>query len=144
MKKFIEIKKYNVFHSLILNFFQKETLSLIIFALEAKTNDIIFFVAEKVNTVNLSMTSLIKKLGEDLNLINSSWAPCWIVDFPMFERNKEKNLTSLHHPFPLPAVTADELKKAPDNALACAYDFVLNGYDLGGGSLRVYEPSLQY
>ena len=89
------------------------------------------------------MSSLIKKLGEDLNLINSSWAPCWIVDFPMFERNKEKNLTSLHHPFTLPAVTADELKKDPDNALACAYDFVLNGYELGGGSLRVYEPSLQ-
>ena len=61
----------------------------------------------------------------------------------MFERNKENNLTSLHHPFTLPAVTTDELKNDPDNALACAYDFVLNGYELGGGSLRVYEPSLQ-
>ena len=56
------------------------------------------------------MSSLIKKLGEDLNLMTSSWAPCWIIDFPMFERNKENNLTSLHHPFTLPAVSIEELK----------------------------------
>jgi len=142
--KVVELKKDNGLQSPILKFFQKETVDSIISAVEVQNNDIIFFGAGKANTVNLSMSSLIKKLGEDLNLINSSWAPCWIVDFPMFERNKEKNLTSLHHPFTLPAVTADELKKDPDNALACAYDFVLNGYELGGGSLRVYEPSLQY
>ena len=141
--KVVELKKDNGLQSPILKFFQKETVDSIISALEVQNNDIIFFGAGKANTVNLSMSSLIKKLGEDLNLINSSWAPCWIVDFPMFERNKEKNLTSLHHPFTLPAVTADELKKDPDNALACAYDFVLNGYELGGGSSRVYEPSLQ-
>ena len=141
--KVVELKKDNGLQSPILKFFQKETVDSIISAVEVQNNDIIFFGAGKANTVNLSMSSLIKKLGEDLNLINSSWAPCWIVDFPMFERNKEKNLTSLHHPFTLPAVTADELKKDPDNALACAYDFVLNGYELGGGSLRVYEPSLQ-
>ena len=141
--KVVELKKDNGLQSPILKFFQKETVDSIISAVEVQNNDIIFFGAGKANTVNLSMSSLIKKLGEDLNLINSSWAPCWIVDFPMFERNKEKNLTSLHHPFTLPAVTADELKNDPDNALACAYDFVLNGYELGGGSLRVYEPSLQ-
>ena len=105
--------------------------------------DIIFFGAGKADIVNLSMSSLIKRLGEDFSLMNSSWAPCWIVDFPMFERNKENNLTSLHHPFTLPAVTIDELRNDPDNSLACAYDFVLNGYELGGGSLRVYEPSMQ-
>ena len=141
--KVIELKKDNGLQSPILKFFQKETVDSIISALEAQNNDIIFFGAGKANTVNLSMSSLIKKLGEDLNLMSSSWAPCWIIDFPMFERNKEKNLTSLHHPFTLPAVTVDELKNDPDNALACAYDFVLNGYELGGGSLRVYEPSLQ-
>ena len=141
--KVVELKKDNGLQSPILKFFEKETVDSIISALEVQNNDIIFFGAGKANTVNLSMSSLIKKLGEDLNLMNSSWAPCWIVDFPMFERNKEKNLTSLHHPFTLPAVTADELKKDPDNALACAYDFVLNGYELGGGSLRIYEPSLQ-
>ena len=141
--KVVELKKDNGLQSPILKFFQKETVDSIISTLEVQNNDIIFFGAGKANTVNLSMSSLIKKLGEDLNLMNSSWAPCWIVDFPMFERNKEKNLTSLHHPFTLPAVTANELKNDPDNALACAYDFVLNGYELGGGSLRVYEPSLQ-
>ena len=61
----------------------------------------------------------------------------------MFERDKENKLTSLHHPFTLPAESVDELKNDPDNSLACAYDFVLNGYELGGGSLRVYEPSMQ-
>ena len=111
--------------------------------MDVKNNDIIFFGAGSTKIVNLSMSSLIKKLGEDLNLISSSWAPCWIVDFPMFERNKDNNLTSLHHPFTLPAVTVDELKNDPENALACAYDFVLNGYELGGGSLRVYEKSMQ-
>ena len=89
------------------------------------------------------MSSLIKSIGEDMNLITSSWAPCWIVDFPMFERNKDNKLTSLHHPFTLPAVSVSEFKDDPDNALACAYDFVLNGYELGGGSLRVYEPAMQ-
>ena len=89
------------------------------------------------------MSSLIKRLGEDLDLTTSKWAPCWVVDFPMFERNKENKLTSLHHPFTLPAVNVKELKNDPDSALACAYDFVLNGYELGGGSLRVYDPAMQ-
>ena len=78
-----------------------------------------------------------------MNLIDSPWAPCWIIDFPMFERDKDNNLTPLHHPFTLPTVSVKELKNDPDNALACAYDFVLNGYELGGGSLRVYEPAMQ-
>ncbi len=141
--KVVELGKDNGLQSPIIKFFQKETIDSIISSLDAKNNDIIFFGAGKVNIVNLSMSSLIKRLGEDLNLFNSSWAPCWIVDFPMFERNKENNLTSLHHPFTLPAISIDELKDDPDNALACAYDFVLNGYELGGGSLRVYEPSMQ-
>ena len=89
------------------------------------------------------MSSLIKKLGEELDLLTCEWAPCWIVDFPMFERTKENQLTSLHHPFTLPAVSAEELRANPDDALACAYDFVLNGYELGGGSLRVFDPIMQ-
>jgi aspartyl-tRNA synthetase len=89
------------------------------------------------------MSSLIKKLADDLDLYVSEWAPCWIVDFPMFERTKENKLTSLHHPFTLPVVTIDELANNPDEALACAYDFVLNGYELGGGSLRVHDPVMQ-
>ena len=141
--KVVELDSDNGLQSPILKFFKKETVESILNSLDVKNNDIIFFGAGSTKIVNLSMSSLIKKLGEDLNLISSTWAPCWIVDFPMFERNKDNNLTSLHHPFTLPAVTIDELKNDPENALACAYDFVLNGYELGGGSLRVYEKSMQ-
>ena len=141
--KVVELDSDNGLQSPILKFFKKETVESILSSLDVKNNDIIFFGAGSAKIVNLSMSSLIKKLGEDLNLISSTWAPCWIVDFPMFERNKDNNLTSLHHPFTLPAVTVDELKNDPENALACAYDFVLNGYELGGGSLRVYEKSMQ-
>jgi len=141
--KVVDLDQENGLQSPILKFFQQDTIDSILSSLNVQNNDIIFFGAGKADVVNLSMSSLIKRLGEDLNLMNSLWAPCWIVDFPMFERNKENNLTSLHHPFTLPAVTIDELKKDPDNSLACAYDFVLNGYELGGGSLRVYEPSMQ-
>ena len=138
--KVVDLDQENGLQSPILKFFQKETIDSIISSLDVQNNDIIFFGAGKSETVNLSMSSLIKKLGEDLSLMTSSWAPCWIIDFPMFERNKENNLTSLHHPFTLPAVSVEELKADPDHSLACAYDFVLNGYELGGGSLRVYEP----
>ena len=141
--KVIEVEKENGLQSPILKFFKEETIHSIISNLDVQNNDIIFFGAGTTNTVNLSMSALIKKLGEDLNLMECSWAPCWIIDFPMFERNKENNLTSLHHPFTLPAVSVSELKNDPDNSLACAYDFVLNGYELGGGSLRVYEPNMQ-
>ncbi len=141
--KVVELDSDNGLQSPILKFFKKETVESILNSLDVKNNDIIFFGAGSAKIVNLSMSSLIKKLGEDLNLISSTWAPCWIVDFPMFERNKDNNLTSLHHPFTLPAVTVDKLKNDPENALACAYDFVLNGYELGGGSLRVYEKSMQ-
>ena len=141
--KVVDLDSENGLQSPILKFLKKETVDSILSTLDAQNNDIIFFGAGNTKIVNLSMSSLIKSIGEDMNLKTSSWAPCWIVDFPMFERNKENNLTSLHHPFTLPAVSVDELKDDPDNALACAYDFVLNGYELGGGSLRVYEPSMQ-
>ena len=141
--KVVELDSDNGLQSPILKFLKKETVDSILSTLDAKNNDIIFFGAGNAKIVNLSMSSLIKSIGEDMNLITSSWAPCWIVDFPMFERNKDNNLTSLHHPFTLPAVSVSELKDDPDNALACAYDFVLNGYELGGGSLRVYEPYMQ-
>ena len=141
--KVVKLDSDKGLQSPILKFLKKETVDSILSTLDAQNNDIIFFGAGNAKIVNLSMSSLIKSIGEDMNLITSSWAPCWIIDFPMFERNKDNNLTSLHHPFTLPAVSVDELKDNPDNAIACAYDFVLNGYELGGGSLRVYEPSMQ-
>ena len=89
------------------------------------------------------MSSLIKKLGSDLNLYKKKWAPCWIINFPMFEFNNEGNLTPLHHPFTLPNTSKKELLEAPEKVLAHAYDIVLNGYEIGGGSLRIYEQGMQ-
>lgn len=141
--KVVNLDKENGLQSPILKFLGGDTVNSIISLLDVRKNDLIFFGAGKENIVNLSMSSLIKKLGEDLNLYSSEWSPCWIVEFPMFEKNKDDKLTSLHHPFTLPAVSIEELKENPENSLACAYDFVLNGYELGGGSLRVFNAEMQ-
>ena len=133
----------NGIQSPILKFLKSETVENLIKTLDIKTNDLIFFGAGKESVVNLSMSSLIKKLGEDLNLYTSKWAPCWIIDFPMFEHNKEGELTPLHHPFTLPKCSAKELINNPVNAIAHAYDAVLNGYEIGGGSLRIYDAEMQ-
>jgi len=127
----------------ILKFLDTKTIESIMSELNLEAGDLVFFGAGSKNVVNLTMSSLIKKLGEDLNLYDSEWAPCWIVNFPMFERNTDGNLTSLHHPFTLPKCTKEELSKDPDGALAHAYDIVLNGYEVGGGSLRIYDQDMQ-
>tara|TARA_B100001559_G_scaffold299914_1_gene285575 strand:- start:2173 stop:3939 length:1767 start_codon:yes stop_codon:yes gene_type:complete len=133
----------NGIQSPILKFLNNETISKIIETLEVNTDDIIFFGAGTEATVNLSMSSLIKKIGEDLNLYISKWAPCWVVNFPMFEINKEGSLTPLHHPFTLPKCSKKDILDNPDKAIAHAYDVVLNGYEIGGGSLRIYDKSMQ-
>jgi aspartyl-tRNA synthetase len=133
----------NGIQSPILKFLNKETISKIIETLEVKTDDILFFGAGTEATVNLSMSSLIKKIGEDLNLYISKWAPCWVVNFPMFEINKEGSLTPLHHPFTLPKCSKKDILNNPDKSIAHAYDVVLNGYEIGGGSLRIYDKSMQ-
>ena len=133
----------NGLQSPILKFLATKTIESIMSELNLEAGDLVFFGAGSNNVVNLTMSSLIKKLGEDLNLYDSEWAPCWIVNFPMFERNTDGNLTSLHHPFTLPKCTKEELSKDPDGALAHAYDIVLNGYEVGGGSLRIYDQDMQ-
>ena len=133
----------NGLQSPILKFLDTKTIESIMSELNLEAGDLVFFGAGSKNVVNLTMSSLIKKLGEDLNLHDSEWAPCWIVNFPMFERNTDGNLTSLHHPFTLPKCTKEELSKDPDGALAHAYDIVLNGYEVGGGSLRIYNQDMQ-
>ena len=125
----------NGLQSPILKFLKDGTISTLLSELELNNDDLIFFGAGKSGVVNLSMSSLIKKIGEDLDLYTSKWAPCWVVDFPMFEKNSEGNLTSLHHPFTLPNCSAKELQNEPEKAIAHAYDIVLNGYEIGGGSL---------
>jgi aspartyl-tRNA synthetase len=133
----------NGLQSPILKFLNQNTINSLISDLDLKTNDLLFFGAGSNNVVNLSMSSLIKKIGKDLNLYSFEWAPCWIIDFPMFEKNKEGNLTSLHHPFTMPKSSLDELANSPEDVIAEAYDIVLNGYEVGGGSLRVHNPDMQ-
>ena len=133
----------NGIQSPILKFLNNETVKNIIKNLDAETGDLIFFGAGSSAVVNLSMSSLIKKLGEDLNLYITKWAPCWIINFPMFELNNEGNLTPLHHPFTLPKCSQKDILEKPEDAIAHAYDVVLNGYEIGGGSLRIYDKSMQ-
>ena len=133
----------NGIQSPILKFLTKKTIQNIFKTLKVKTDDLIFFGAGSESVVNLSMSSLIKKLGHDLDLYVSKWAPCWIVNFPMFELNAEGCLTPLHHPFTLPKASKKELLEDPASMLAYAYDVVLNGYEIGGGSLRIYDKNMQ-
>ena len=133
----------NGLQSPILKFLKSETIESIVSELDLQNDDLLFFGAGKSSVVNLSMSSLIKKIGDDLDMYSSKWAPCWVVNFPMFERNSEGNLTSLHHPFTLPKCSAKELTDSADTALAHAYDVVLNGYEIGGGSLRVFDTEMQ-
>ena len=133
----------NGLQSPILKFLKNETVAALISELDLEDNDLLFFGAGKEGVVNLSMSSLIKKIGDDLNLYTTKWAPCWVIDFPMFEKNGEGNLTSLHHPFTLPNCSAQDLKDSPETSIAHAYDIVLNGYELGGGSLRVFDADMQ-
>ncbi|MED5411627.1 MAG: aspartate--tRNA ligase [Pseudomonadota bacterium] len=127
----------------IIKFLGEEVVSSLISILGAETGDIIFFGADKTKIVNEAMGALRIKVAEDLNLINCEWAPLWVVDFPMFEEDGEGNLTSLHHPFTSPTCDAEAFRKDPKSALSRAYDMVLNGTELGGGSIRINQPAVQ-
>ena len=140
---YIKINTLDDMQSPILKFIEGECTSAIVKQVNATEGDLIFFGAGTSDVVNLSMSSLIKKIAEDHNLYVKDWAPVWIVDFPMFERNSEGNLTSLHHPFTLPKSKIEDFINSPESSLAHAYDLVLNGYEIGGGSLRVNEISIQ-
>jgi len=127
----------------ILKFMPDAVVEALLEKLGAETGDIIFFGADKAKVVNEAIGALRIKVAEDLGQVKDCWAPLWVVDFPMFETNSEGNLTSLHHPFTAPACSVDELKSAPATALSRAYDMVLNGTELGGGSIRINKPDMQ-
>ncbi|HKM15347.1 MAG TPA: aspartate--tRNA ligase [Marinospirillum sp.] len=109
----------------------------------AEDGDIIFFGADKTKIVNEALGALRCKLGEDLNLYTTQWAPLWVVDFPMFEENSDGSLSALHHPFTAPKCTPEELEASPADKLSRAYDMVLNGTELGGGSIRIHNQAMQ-
>ena len=111
--------------------------------LNAQNGDIVFFGADKAKVVSEALGALRCKIGADLNLYTTPWAPMWVIDFPMFETTDAGALTPLHHPFTAPSCSMDELRANPGAALSRAYDMVLNGTELGGGSIRIHDQDMQ-
>jgi aspartyl-tRNA synthetase len=110
----------------------------------AQSGDLIFFGADKANIVNEAMGALRVKLGHDLNLIEGDWKPVWVIDFPMFDWDEKNNrYNAIHHPFTAPSCSVEELVANPGAALSRAYDLVLNGTEVGGGSIRINRTSMQ-
>ena len=133
----------NGLQSPILKFLSQDFITALFSKLNPDNDDLIFFGAGPSEVVNLSMSSLIKRLGKDLDLYQKDWAPCWITNFPMFESDAG-NLKALHHPFTRPKEEdLEKFRKDPSGAQAYAYDLVLNGYEIGGGSLRVHDSKMQ-
>lgn len=134
----------NGLQSPIVKFLPTEVRDQILERVGAESGDLIFFGADKAKVVNESLGALRVKLGEDLELMTTDWAPLWVVDFPMFEETDGGAWTPLHHPFTAPACTPEELQSNPGEALSVAYDLVLNGTELGGGSIRIHDPQMQH
>ena len=107
------------------------------------SGDLLFFGAGTSKIVNDSMAELRLQLGYDLKLLSSDWEALWVVDFPMFERDKDGQLSSLHHPFTMPKCSVQQLQQDPLAAVAEAYDVVINGVEIGGGSMRIYQREMQ-
>ncbi|MCP4058112.1 MAG: aspartate--tRNA ligase [Pseudoalteromonas sp.] len=126
-------------------FLNEEVITQLLERTNAQTGDIILFGADKRNVVNEAMGALRLKIGVDLEIINlDSWAPLWVVDFPMFEEDDEGTLHAVHHPFTAPKdISAEELEANPAAAISDAYDMVLNGYEVGGGSVRIHNADMQ-
>ena len=144
--KVLDLKnKEEGLQSPILKFLPDNVVTEIMTRTAAKNGDLIFFGADKVNIVNDSLGALRVRLGEDHDLIEKGWQPLWIVDFPMFEKDKTSNqCTSLHHPFTAPAISeVDELNNNPGTVLSKAYDMVINGYEIGGVSIRIHNKEMQ-
>ena len=128
----------------IVKFLSKAELENLVKKLDLKDGEVVFFGAGNKKIVYDSMGALRQKLAEDFDLIDkTSWAPVWITDFPMFDETLEGTLTPSHHPFTKSLSSLDQLEKSPDQALSEAYDLVLNGFELGGGSMRIYDVEEQ-
>ncbi len=127
----------------ILKFIPETAIHSILERTKAKVGDIIFFGADKTEIVNESLGALRLKIGHDRKLIEPGWRPLWVVDFPMFEKG-EGRLSACHHPFTAPKIKdLSELNHEPTKILARAYDMVLNGSEIGGGSIRINSPEMQ-
>jgi len=127
----------------ILKFLPDDVVLNILERVGAEDKDIIFFGADKANVVNDSIGALRSKLAEDLDLYERKWAPCWVIDFPMFEKTAKGGWTATHHPFTRPVGSIEEIEANPGEVLSKAYDIVINGHEVGGGSIRIHESDLQ-
>jgi len=129
----------------ILKFLPDDTVAQIMVRTGAQDGDLIFFGADKARIVNDALGALRLKVGQDCGLVNPGWQPLWVVEFPMFEKDAQtKRWTSLHHPFTAPAVAdAAQVKAQPGTVLSRAYDMVLNGSEIGGGSIRIHDQAMQ-
>lgn len=129
----------------IIKFLSEQTIDAILDRLDAKNGDVIFFGADKEKVVNESMGALRVKLGHDCKLLQGDWRLVWIIDWPMFEVDGNTNkLGAMHHPFTSPQqLSTDALLANPTTSLAKAYDIVINGYEIGGGSIRIHQPEMQ-
>ncbi|ABQ14236.1 aspartate--tRNA ligase [Dichelobacter nodosus] len=137
--------KIDGLQSPIVKFLGENVALAIIKRVQAQAGDIVFFGADKARIVNDAMGALRIKLGHDLDLLTCPWAPMWVVDFPMFEFDeKEHRWTSVHHPFTAPKTDdLSELENNPAAVVSRAYDMVLNGTEIGGGSIRIHREDVQ-
>ncbi|HDV7159212.1 TPA: aspartate--tRNA ligase [Yersinia enterocolitica] len=129
----------------IAKFLSADVLEAILARTQAESGDILFFGADSFKVVTDAMGALRLKVGRDLALTKlDSWAPLWVVDFPMFEDDSEGGLSAMHHPFTTPKdMSPEQLAAAPTTAIANAYDMVINGYEVGGGSVRIHRTEMQ-
>ncbi len=129
----------------ILKFLPDEVLTCILEKTAARTNDLIFFGADKASVVNDALGALRIKVGRDMDMVESGWKPLWVIDFPLVEWDEEGNRWhAVHHPFTSPKIEhLSMLENDPGKVLSRAYDLVLNGTEVGGGSIRIHESDLQ-
>lgn len=129
----------------ILKFLPDDVIQGILERTKADSGDVVFFGADKAKVVNEALGALRLKIGDDLKLSQAGWQPLWVVDFPMFEWDeKDKRWVSLHHPFTAPNITdIEQLNATAGTCLSRAYDMVLNGSEIGGGSIRIHSPEMQ-
>ena len=127
----------------ILKFIPEDVVSAVLERVGAESGDLVFFGADSAKVVNDAMGALRGELGNDLNVLEDQYRPCWVVDWPMFSQDRDGAFSAEHHPFTRPTCSPEELLADPANAQAAAYDVVLNGYELGGGSLRIHDNDMQ-
>ena len=127
----------------ILKFIPDDVVAAVLERVGAQSGDLVFFGADSAKVVNDAMGALRGELGSDLSMLEDQFRPCWVVDWPMFSEDRDGSFSAEHHPFTRPTCTPEELLANPAGAQAAAYDVVLNGYELGGGSLRIHDNEMQ-